>query len=507
MQFLDTFHPAWPGAAALGAPLATALAAIACRPSMGGARAGQLARAAAAFALAAALLGLLAIALFGPASFRWLRFDLVGGLVLLLVAFIGWVIARFSRAYLEGEAHEARYARWLLATLTGATLVVVSNDLLLLAAAWWGTSLALQQLLLFYPGRPAAAMAAHKKLVLSRIADLCMLSACALLYAQTGNLRIDTLTDLAGGGPLALPVQAAVLLVALTALLKCAQLPFHGWLIQVMEAPTPVSALLHAGVVNLGGFVLLRLSGLVDQVPAAQLLLVAVGTTTAVAAALVMSTRISVKVSLAWSTCAQMGFMLMQCGLGLWKLALLHLLAHSLYKAHAFLGAGGIVRDTMVGKLARPAAQPGVAGRLLGAAGGLLIVAGAAWAWNISLAGQPALWVMGAILALALNPFLAVSRSGSWLLAWALAFGLAWLYFALHQLAGHWVLSTPTGGNALWLIPAIGFAALFVLQTALHARVLWTQRLYPWFYGGFFLDERVSRLLFRMSPPPTARKD
>ena len=99
-------------------------------------------------------------------------------------------------------------------------------------------------------------------------------------------------------------------------MLKRAQLPFHGWLYPGDGAPTPVSAPLHAGIVNLGGFVLLRFAPLVSEVPAAQTPLVVVGAATAVLAALVMTTRISIKVMLAWSTCAQMGFMLMQCGLG-----------------------------------------------------------------------------------------------------------------------------------------------------------------------------------------------
>ena len=157
-------------------------------------------------------------------------------------------------------------------------------------------------------------------------------------------------------------------------MLKCAQLPVHGWLIQVMEAPTPVSALLHAGVVNLGGFLLIRLGTLVADVPAAQALLVVVGSVTAVVAALVMMTRISIKVSLAWSTCAQMGFMLMQCGLGLHDLALLHLVAHSLYKAHAFLGAGGAVEQNRLQQMTPPLPPLAAGAWLLGSAG-------SAWCW------------------------------------------------------------------------------------------------------------------------------
>src|SRR5690606_5596011 len=115
---------------------------------------------------------------------------------------------------------------------------------------------------------------------------------------------------------------------------------FHGWLIQVMEAPTPVSALLHAGIINLGAFVAIRLAQLFVATPAALTLLLLAGLTSAALAGLVMRTRGSVKGALAWSTCAQMGFVLVEIGLGAFDLALLHIVAHGAYKANAFLASG-----------------------------------------------------------------------------------------------------------------------------------------------------------------------
>ena len=116
-------------------------------------------------------------------------------------------------------------------------------------------------------------IAAHKKFLASRVADLCLLGAVALIGLQLGTLEIDRAIAAARALP-AMPgsLQAAALPLAASAMLKCAQLPVHGWLIQVMEAPTPVSALLHAGVVNLGGFLLIRAGALVADVPAAQAL-------------------------------------------------------------------------------------------------------------------------------------------------------------------------------------------------------------------------------------------
>jgi NAD(P)H-quinone oxidoreductase subunit 5 len=144
--------------------------------------------------------------------------------------------------------------------------------------------------------------------------------------------------------PLSRLEQLAALLIASAAMVKCAQFPMHGWLIQVVEAPTPVSALLHAGVINLGGFLLL-MAPLMRHADLANWLLLIVAGLTCVAAALITMTRVSVKVLLAWSTVAQMGLMLVECALGQYGLALLHLVAHSCYKAYAFLAAGSRGRE------------------------------------------------------------------------------------------------------------------------------------------------------------------
>jgi NAD(P)H-quinone oxidoreductase subunit 5 len=253
-----------------------------------------------------------------------------------------------------------RFLGWLVATLGSVLTLVVANDLVLFAGAWLGTGLALHRLLIFYRGRPQALVAAHKKFLVSRIADGCVFAAIALIGLELNTTRVDVAHAWAES-VVALPptVQVAAVLFELGACIKCAQLPVHGSLIQVMEAPTPVSALLHAGIINLGGFLMMRPAPLMSRGGAAQALLLVVGSFAAVVAALVMTTRISIKVRLAWSTCAQMGFMLVECGLGAYHLALLHLLGHSLYKAHAFLSAGSTVELARTGAATRPTAHRG----------------------------------------------------------------------------------------------------------------------------------------------------
>lgn len=490
------------------APIATlTLAALAAArsasPAWGLARGAS--SAALLFSLASALM-----LLFVPAGQAWgLRIDAIGATVLLLVSFVGWCIVRYSQTYLNAERGEARYVAWLLTTLAAVLVVVTSNHLLLLALAWTATSFALHRLLTFFAARPTAQVAAHKKFIVGRVADVCMFAAAGLLYAAFGTLHIDQLLTAATQAP-ALPVsaQVATLLVVVAVLLKTAQLPFHGWLIQVMEAPTPVSALLHAGVVNLGGYVLIRLAPLIAELPVAMGLLVLAGTITAVIAALVMTTRISIKVMLAWSTTAQMGFMVMQCGLGLWEMALLHLVAHSLYKAHCFLAAGGTVRQNQVRQLATAAALPRASTLLLGALAGLLMASAALLALQASGvhgAATPALWVMGGILTLALVPLLQSTGQGATgvLKMAGSAFLLALIYFGLHAWLVTWASPTAQAPGLIGaVLVGLAFATLFALQSALATRPHGSlaARLYPAFYGGLFLDEKFSCIAFRLWP-------
>ncbi|RVT50148.1 NADH-quinone oxidoreductase subunit L [Rubrivivax albus] len=456
-------------------------------------------RAEAASAVGAGLGALLLVLalLSGTTVSAGLRLDAPGATVLLLVGFVGWVIVRFSHRYLQGERGERRYLALISATLAAVSLVLVADHLLLLAAAWIGTSLTLHRLLRFYAERPAARMAAHKKFLAGRIADAALLGAIAVLGAAYGTLSLDAMLAAAAAQGVPPLAQAGLLLLVVTALLKCAQMPLHGWLIQVMEAPTPVSALLHAGVVNLGGFVLIRFAPMLAEAMPAQVLLAVAATATVVMATLVMGTRISVKVMLAWSTVAQMGFMLLQVALGLPAMALLHLVAHSLYKAHAFLSAGGVAQRRQALRLTAPAAPPSATRWALAAMASVATVVGTGLATGTL--PTPAAALAGAVLAAALSPLLAAGR-----VAPALGVAAGWL--AGHALASAVVTPVAAAPAGLVIIVAVALAALFVLQAliALRPAAAWVRRLHPWAYGGFHLDEHVSAWLFARWPIPPA---
>lgn len=484
-------------------------------------RAWQLTQAITLLALVNALLCSLLVGIYGPVSIAptaWLftiRLDTLSVMMLTLTVFLGWVIMRFSRNYLAGDKGQGRYLVWLCVTLASVWLLVTLNNLLLVCLSWTVTSISLQKLLTFYKDRPAAIMAAHKKFLISRAADLLTLTATLLVYLSLGTLQIDLITEvLRTTHHVDMGIKVAAFLFVLSAILKCAQLPFHGWLLQVMEAPTPVSALLHAGIVNIGGFVLLRLSTLLETMPAAQLLLVIVGSVTATLAALVMMTRISVKVMLAWSTCAQMGFMLLEIGLGAYSLALLHLLAHSLYKAYAFLRAGETVARHRILNIA-PAEQPLGAGLYMLALAGLLsALALAGYLTGIDLRHEPVMWVFGGALASSLLPLVSAAPGTHALRQVILlsghAFCLVLLYGVWHSLFAQLIPSSvlPPQTSALVFAAICLLALLVVQQTVLgYPQGLLSRWLHPRAFAGFHLDEIVTYMTLHIYPARLIRTE
>lgn len=315
----------------------------------------RLAEGATIAAMAVALMTLVLVLARGAGSGSWLvanqrilsvRVDSVSVAMLLLVSFIGWVVVRYAAHYLDGEPRQGTFTAWLCLTLGAVLTLVTAGNLVQFTLAWIATSVFLHHLLLFYPQRVGAQRAARKKYCAARLGDAALIGASTLLLAHYGTIDLAKILATAraqsGNGY----TTAAAGLLALAAILKSAQFPTHGWLTEVMETPTPVSALLHAGVINAGGFLLIRFADVMVLAPSVLAILVMIGGFTALFGGLVMLTQPTVKTSLAWSTVAQMGFMVLECGLGLFPLALLHIVAHSLYKAHSFLVSGAAV-DTI----------------------------------------------------------------------------------------------------------------------------------------------------------------
>ncbi|MGG7645782.1 proton-conducting transporter membrane subunit [Rhodovulum sp. YNF3179] len=452
-----------------------------------GKRPGRLPRAAeaaAAGAVVVAMLAAVALVVAGPGTATLIpgllavRLDAVSAVMLLLVAFIGWIVLRFSVTYLDGESGQGAFTGWMSATLAAVLLLVTAGSLGQLVLAWIVTGLTLQKLLLFYPGRPAARRAARKKAVTARMGDVALIGAAALLAWGFGTGDIAAINAAARAGAAGPAVGGAAALLAVAALLKSAQFPLHGWLTEVMEAPTPVSALLHAGVVNAGGVLLIRFADVMLAAPGILAALAMIGGFTALFGGLVMLTQPAVKTSLAWSTIAQMGFMILQCGLALFPLALLHIVAHSLYKAHAFLAAGGAIKGIAAIRRPGPVAVPD--GRAVGRAFLAALAIYAAVAVGFGAADKaPQALALGAILIFGVAYLIAQGLADAAPRAltrhtavFALAASVS--YFAL-QRAAEWltqgVLPAPPVPGALeWaliVLAMVSFGAVAVAQALL----------------------------------------
>lgn len=432
--------------------------------------------------------------------------DTLSTLMMTLTAFIGWVIVRYSDRYLAGNPKKGSYFRDLFCILASVWLLVSTNNLLLLVLAWLVNDLLLHRVLTFFSHRPAAILAARKRLLVVSIANLSLIAASVYLYMLYGSFAIDQLL-LAISQQMASPhVWAIALLVVTGVILKTAQLPVHGWILQVMEAPTPVSALLHAGIINIGGYVLLRFSGLLDAVPTAQVLLVVIGGMTACVASVVMLTRVSIKVMLAWSTCAQMGFMLLEIGLGAYSLALLHLLAHSLYKTHAFLAAGESAwAATRLNQFSLQSMDNSRAKWMR-----LLLVMGLAAAigligFSLTQDAVFTLFVFAYMIGIfpLLQSYSVAGRLRSVVTIGCTLLGLMLLYAVLHhvfeQLMPSAIDSRPS--FLFWFV-AVAFGVLLLVQEMVIADPAgrFARWLHPRAFAGFYLDEGMTRLTWRLWP-------
>ncbi|MCL6607096.1 MAG: NADH-quinone oxidoreductase subunit L [Geminicoccaceae bacterium] len=476
----------------------------------------RLAEAAAAAALLAAIAtaGLLVVS--GPATVGIgegpvvlaLTRDALSVPMLLLVSFVGWVVIRYARVQLDGEPREGAFAGWMSLTLAAVLLLVQAGSLPVLFAAWVAVGAGLGRLLLFYPERPQARRAARQARLVAGLADTALATALLLLVWSFETSAIDAIAAAARTGEVPPAALLAAGLLAAAALVRTAQLPFHGWLVRVMEAPTPVSAFLHAGIVNIGGFLLLRFADLLVLAPGALAALVLLGGFTALVASLVMLTQPAVKTALAWSTVAQMGFMILECGLGLWPLALLHLLAHSLYKAHAFLSAGTAVEVVAAQRRPGPVAVPG--GRAVLLAGGVaLLVYLAAVPLQVALDKPPQALVLGGVLVLGVAYLLAQGLADAAPAALARRTALASLlavlgYLVFQSLAG-WLVAgllppppPPTTLDwALMALVILSFAGVALAQTTLprwaHHPAVTGLRVH--LANGLYLDALVDRLI------------
>jgi NADH:ubiquinone oxidoreductase subunit 5 (subunit L)/multisubunit Na+/H+ antiporter MnhA subunit len=433
------------------------------------------------------------------------RLDGLSVSLLALVSCLGLAILHFSRQYLAGDPHHGTFLRDLALTLAAVTTLVSAGNLYLMIGAWIAMSLLLNRLLLFRHERAGARLAAKKKFILARVGDASLLVSFGVMIAALGTADIGELMvavrQANGEQQTALGISAG--LVALTAVLKSAQFPCHGWLVEVMETPTPVSALLHAGVVNAGGFLLLRFADLLSAFPAVSVAVAGIGALTAIVGTAIMLTQSNIKGSLAYSTVAQMGFMVLQCGLGAYTSATVHLLGHSLYKAYAFLDSGSTVRH-----VARAGWRSGAraSGWLEGLLNLVLIIATyglVAQALDYGWQREQVVTWLGLILALGMWLHIDTPRPGLRLRLHLLAgtAGVAAAYLltqkAAASLYGAYFPATPPLSDAASLILAVVLAASVILVLLQGRRLTgpaW-QRLRVHLSRGLYINTLTNRWL------------
>ncbi|MCL4460235.1 MAG: hypothetical protein M1297_00780 [Nitrospirae bacterium] len=284
-----------------------------------------------------------------------LDFDPLAAIMSFLVLSVSLVILTFSRRYMTGERGSDRFLAAIGLATGFLLLLVTARNLLLLYAAWELVLVALCLLLIHHRQRRESSQPALRTWVMNQVGGGFFLAGILVLGHAAGTFDLDGLfrllgngTDSGGAGFLAGGIPSAAIgwgtfLIAAGILVRSAQLPFHLWLPVTLDAPTPVSGFMHAGIVNAGGFVLNRLSPVFVHAPAVLHGLFFVGALTAISGSAIMLVQVSVKQTLVYSTMGQMGYMFAECGLGVFPAAIFHMIAHGIFKATLFLGSGSVI--------------------------------------------------------------------------------------------------------------------------------------------------------------------
>ncbi len=303
---------------------------------------------------AAATLATIMVALNGPfvAAVNGKHGNPILGLVanqltvtlLVLVCVVGALVQSFSVRYLQADKSAPRFFAVTNIVIASMAIVCTSATAALLVAAWVTAGLAFVMATGYRSDLPGVRSSARLTLKMFVIGDTALVVALILIWTQAGNVSLlHSALSASAGSRLDKLSTVIALLIVIAALTRSAQGLLGRWMPGTVSAPTPVSALLHAGVVNGGGILLLRLSSLSSNSILAMSVAFAIAILTAVVATTVMSRKADVKGSLAFSTMGQMGFMLAECTVGAYIAALLHLIGHAMYKATMFFGSGSQV--------------------------------------------------------------------------------------------------------------------------------------------------------------------
>jgi NADH-quinone oxidoreductase subunit L len=290
--------------------------------------------------------------------FTWIavgRFQVAAGLQLdqlsisfvLLITGVGSLIHLFAVGYMSHDPERRRFFGYMNLFVASMLLLVLADNYLALYAGWEGVGLASYLLIGFWQFKPAAAVAAKKAFIANRVGDAGLSLAIMLMFATFGTVSFTGVFSHPGAGGSGV-LTALGLLLLLGACGKSAQVPLQSWLLDAMEGPTPVSALIHAAtMVTAGVYLIVRSAPIFNLSPTARLAVTVVGAVTLLFGAIIGCAKDDIKKALAGSTMSQIGYMTLAAGLGPagYVFAIAHLIAHGFFKAGLFLGAGSVKHE------------------------------------------------------------------------------------------------------------------------------------------------------------------
>ncbi|MDR1807977.1 MAG: NADH-quinone oxidoreductase subunit L [Propionibacteriaceae bacterium] len=267
---------------------------------------------------------------------------------LLLVTGVGGLIHLYSLGYMAHDPNKRRFFGYLNLFIAAMLILVLADNYLVLFVGWEGVGLASYLLISFWQERPSAAAAGKKAFIVNRVGDLGLLLAIFTMLAMFGSSQFSVVN--AGAAQLS-PAWVTFIgfMLLVGACGKSAQVPLHTWLLDAMEGPTPVSALIHAAtMVTAGVYLVVRSGAIYAEAPKAQLAVAIVGVVTLLAGAWIGCAKDDIKKVLAGSTMSQIGYMMLAAGIGPagYAFAIFHLLTHGFFKANMFLGAGSVMHAT-----------------------------------------------------------------------------------------------------------------------------------------------------------------
>ena len=280
-----------------------------------------------------------------PLSISWsIEINKVTLTMLLLIITVSTLVHIFSLNYMAGEPHLSRFLGYLGLFTFFMLILVTSPNLVQLFIGWEGVGVCSYLLINFWSTRLLAAQSAYKAMIVNKIGDMAILISIGILVKEVGSININLINSTGHWYKDNNVVLIASILLLIGVVGKSAQVGLHMWLPDAMEGPTPVSALIHAAtMVTAGVFLIIKLSPFFINFNVVSFLIMIVGSLTCLMAAIIGSTQSDLKKIIAYSTCSQLGYMVLVCGYGYYTVSLFHLFNHGIFKALLFLSAGLII--------------------------------------------------------------------------------------------------------------------------------------------------------------------